>query len=149
MKRTLAYTLLFVASVLKLYGQAITVTGVVTSADDNQPLPGVTIIVKGTTVGVTTNIDGQYSIEVPFPQSVLVYSYIGMQPQEIEVAGQAIINAALAPEAYEMEEAVVTALNIRRQTKALGYAQSSFSAEEIGKSKNRSVLNSLQAGWPG
>lgn len=129
--------LFFVAS-----AQTILVTGTVTSSEDEQPLPGVTVVLKGTQTGTITDLDGVYSLEVPADTS-LVFSYVGMQTQEISVAGNHEINVVLIP-GIELKEIVVTALGIKRESKALGYSATSVASEELTESRDRSVLNSLQ-----
>src|SRR5690554_2889862 len=96
-----------------------------------EPLPGVTILVQGTTQGVVTDMVGQYNISVPNAQSVLVYSFVGMESQEIDVNGRSVINVDLVPSSIGVDEVVVTALGISRQRKTLGYAVSEVEGEEL------------------
>ena len=84
--------------------QTITITGNVTSSSDGQGLPGVNIRVKGTGIGMITNIQGNYSIEVPGNDAVLVFSYIGYETQEVTVGTQRIIDMVLIESAQELEE---------------------------------------------
>ena len=86
--------------------QAQTVTGVMTDADTNEPLIGANVLVKGTTVGTITDIDGSYSIDLPEGATTLVFSYAGFADQEVDVAGQSVINVALSPGAL-LDEVVV------------------------------------------
>ena len=101
-----------------ILAQDIQISGNVTSADDGSSLPGVSVIVQGTSVGTATDVDGNYSITVP-PDAILVFSSVGMSTQEVAVAGQTVINVVLETEAVEMAEVVVTALGISREKKAL------------------------------
>ncbi len=121
-----------------------TISGTVISSEDSLGIPGVTVVVKNTDIGTTTNIEGFYSIDMPADQNTLVFSFVGMQSQEIILDGRSQINVALNPQAYELQEIVVTALGIKRERKALGYSATNILSDEITESRDRSVLNSLQ-----
>lgn len=106
-------------------------------------LPGVTIVVKGTTQGIITGADGSYSIgEVP-ANAVLVFSFVGMKSQEIKVDNHPNINIVLEEETIGINDVVVTALGIRRSEKALSYNVSQIKAEEIIQNKDVNFINSL------
>ena len=124
--------------------QDFVVSGTVTDSEDSLSIPGVAVFVRGTEKGTITNIDGYYSLEVPSDTNMLVFSFVGMQTQEVRVDGQRNINIILSPETFQLKEIVVTALGIRRDSKALGYSATSVNSEEITRSRNRSILNSLQ-----
>jgi len=123
--------------------QGIVVTGKVISSVDNRLLPGATIVVKGTTVGVVTNEDGQFGITVPDAKSTLVISFIGMQSQEVALNGRSAINVTLVPITVEVGEVVITALGIKREEKSLGYSVGKVSGEELTRVVQENVLNSL------
>ena len=97
----------------------LTVKGKVTSGADDQPLPGVNVLAKGTFNGVITNSDGSYQITVP-SNTILVFSFIGFLPQEIPVLGKNSIDVTLTENITQMNEVVVTALNINRTKSSLG-----------------------------
>jgi iron complex outermembrane receptor protein len=101
---------LLTALVLALFSvfavQAQTVTGVMTDAETNEPLIGANVLVKGTTVGTITDIDGSYTIDLPEGATTLLFSYAGFAEQEVEIAGQSVINVALSPGAL-LDEVVV------------------------------------------
>ena len=121
------------------------VTGAVTSGSDNSALPGVSVLVKGTTNGTTTDSDGRYSIGVQDAGSVLVFSFIGFGTQEIVVGSQTVVNVSMAEDASELSEVVVTALGIPRETKTLVYATQSVKASELTEVRDaNNPLNSLQ-----
>lgn len=98
------------------------VTGIVTDALTNETLIGVTIQIKGTTLGTTTSIDGSFSIEVSKENAILVFSYLGYETREIPVTETVLLKIALTQVSTELESVVVTALGIKREEKALGYA---------------------------
>jgi hypothetical protein len=118
------------------------VRGVV-QGDDGELLPGVTILVQGTTTGVTTNIDGSYAINVPSAQSILVFSYVGMEQQVIPVDGRSVINVTMTSSAIGLDEVVVTALGISRERKSLGYSVSEVRGENIETVAQENIMNSL------
>lgn len=95
------------------------VSGNVTSLDDGFPLPGVTIILKGTTQGTSSDFDGNYSMNVP-AGGVLVFSYVGFKTTELAVNGRTTLNVAMETSAESLDEVVVTALGIKREEKSLG-----------------------------
>jgi TonB-linked SusC/RagA family outer membrane protein len=120
-----------------------TVTGVVTRSEDSSPLPGVTVLLKGTTVGTLTDLDGKYSLAVPNDQSVLQFSFIGYSAQEITVGSNSTLNVTMGESAQMMSEVVVTALGIKRESKALGYSVTNVNTEEMLNSKSINVMESL------
>ncbi len=124
-----------------IYAQDLNVTGTVTSSEDGQPIPGVSVVQKGSTNGTITNLDGVYNITVP-QGAVIIYSFVGMTSQEAQ-ANSSTINIALQPDVIGMDEVVVTALGISRDKKALGYTVSEVKSEEISTVKDVNVMNSL------
>ncbi len=122
--------------------QSKQISGTVTSADDGLGMPGVSVVVKGTTIGASTNIDGYYSLEAS-ASDVLVFSFVGMVPQEITVGSQTVINVVMETESIGMDEVVVTALGITKEKKAIGYSIQSVKGEELTKVKESNISNSL------
>uniref|UniRef100_UPI00321641E3 SusC/RagA family TonB-linked outer membrane protein n=1 Tax=uncultured Draconibacterium sp. TaxID=1573823 RepID=UPI00321641E3 len=108
------------------------VTGTVID-EDGAGIPGVSIIQKGTSNGVITNLDGNYSLSVP-SDAVLVFSFVGMTTVEEQVGSRTVIDITLKTDAVGIDEVVVTALGIKREKKALGYSMSSIKADELVKS---------------
>lgn len=106
MKKQYLLLLLFGVFLGRLAAQDINVTGTIVSADDNSPLPGVTILVKGTTHGTTSDLNGKYTIAAPVG-GTLVYSFVGMQTQEIPVEGRKVINVKLSDQDIALGELVV------------------------------------------
>ena len=144
MKKRILRTLffgLFSLLTVAVYAQ-VSVRGTVKS-DAGELLPGVSIIVKGTSNGVITNIDGNYTISVPNAQSVLVFSFVGMQPQEVPVDGRSAVDVTLVTTTIGVDEVVVTALGISREKKSLGYSVGEVQGEEMTRVAQENVLNSL------
>jgi TonB-linked SusC/RagA family outer membrane protein len=115
-----------------------TVTGTVKGSSDNLPLAGVTVLVKGTAIGTATGIDGKFSIQVPNNQAILQFSFIGFTTQEVLLGTQTVVNITLAEALTQMNEVVVTALGIKRESKSLGYAATSVNTEQMVTSSTNS-----------
>ena len=125
-----------------VYGQQVTVTGNVTSSEDGLPIPGVTVLERGTSNGTTTDLDGNYSITVP-SDATLAFSFIGMQTQEVALAGRTRLDVILNVSVWAMDEVVVTSLGISREKKSLGYAVTEVSGDDISLVKDHNPANSL------
>lgn len=125
------------------------VSGKVTSQDDGVGLPGVNVVVKGTTNGAVTDADGAYKLSVPTTGGTLVFSFIGMVTQEIEVGERSVIDVSMASDAATLQEVVVTGLGIAKEKKALGYAMSSVGSEQISARPMNDVSRVLQGKIPG
>ena len=120
---------------LLMTGQVLaqrTVSGKVTD-DTGEGLPGVNVVIKGTTTGVTSDLDGNYSISVPDDNAVLVYSSVGMVTQEVSVNARSVIDLGMDFDTTELQEVVVTAFGVEKSVKALGYAVSTINNDEITK----------------
>ena len=145
------FSLLMVLLLSCLWQQAAaqnrTVSGRVTERASGQGLPGVTVIVKGQpTIGTSTNADGAYTLSVPTTASTLVFSFIGYTSVEQAIGSGASINAALATDAKQLGEVVVTgALGIQRQAQEVGYATATLDTKEILQSRPTNVVNGLTA----
>lgn len=122
-------TLLLVFFVQFTFAQEKSITGTVTD-ESGLPLPGVNIVVKGTTNGAQTDFDGNYSITANTGET-LVFSYVGLKTQEVVVGDSNTINVTLTEDASQLEEVVITAQGIKREKKALGYAVSTVKSEKI------------------
>ncbi len=107
------------------------ITGKVTSAEDGLPIPGVSVVVKGTTIGIITNVDGEYQLSVPTDAATLIYSFVGMETQEVELTSETVYNIVMQPELVGLNEVVVTAMGIKRDKKALGYSVTEFNSQDL------------------
>ncbi len=137
------------ALVFTLWAQERTVTGRVTSTEDGSPLPGVNVVVKGTTTGTVTDADGRYSISVPSANSQLVFSFIGLQSQEITVGERTVVDVSLALDVTQLSEVVITSQGIAREKKALGYAVTSVGSDQIAARPIGDLARVLQGKIPG
>lgn len=123
------------------------ITGIVTDAETGNPIPGASVFLKEySTIGTTTDIDGNYILRnVPADAEVIVFSFVGMVTQEVSIQGRSKIDVALEPSIEEMEEVVVTALGITKEKKALGYSAQGVGGEELAKTGESNVIQSLSA----
>ena len=123
--------------------QEITVTGRVVDAGTGEPLPGVTVMLRGTTIGVITDIDGNYSMSNVPPNSVLVFSFVGMRTREVQVDDRTVINVELDAEAVFLEEVVAIGYGTRLREELTG-AVSTVSSAQLQSSTNSNVIGRLQ-----
>jgi len=143
MKRILSAFVIFLLAGAPAFAQ--TVSGRVTTSADGTALPGVSVLVKGTTTGLTTDSDGRYSVAVPDESSILVFSFIGFITQEITVGSRSTIDVVMQDDATQLSEVVVTALGIPRETKTLVYATQTVKPSTLVEVRDaNNVLNSLQ-----
>jgi TonB-linked SusC/RagA family outer membrane protein len=122
--------------------QGISVTGVVTD-ETGESLPDVHISVKGGSTVAVSDLDGKYAISVPGRETVLIFSYIGYLSREIAVGERTVINVTLSENISMIGEITVTALGLRREKKALGYAVQDVRGETVAQSKELDVVNAL------
>jgi len=124
--------------------QKLKITGTVTD-ETGEPLPGVNVFEKdNVTNGTITSIDGTYTIELDNPEAIIVYSFIGFDAQQLNAAGRSEINVTLVSETTGLDEVVVTALGIKREKKALGYAVQDVKSEALTQAGNPDLVSSLQ-----
>ncbi len=126
------------------FSQDRTVTGQIVSSQDNQGLSGVSVQVKGTTRGTTTDANGRYSLSVPAANSTLVFSFTGFQPKEVKVGTQSVISASLQPGANALGDVVVIGYGTRRKSDLTG-AVGSVKAAQL-QERPAASLNQALAG---
>ena len=135
-------TLLLALVVQITFAQELqTVSGTVTD-ESGMPLPGVNVLIKGTTRGVQTDFDGNYAIEASNGE-VLVFSYLGMKTTEFTFQDSPRIDVVMAADAAQLEEVVVTALGIKREEKSLPYASQTVNAEELNITEDTNIKTAL------
>lgn len=125
-----------------LFAQEIAISGVVTSSEDGLPIPGVSVVQKGTSNGTITDFDGKYQLKVP-TGSVVVFSFIGMKTQELTIGAAGVFNVNLEAETTGLDEVVVTALGISREKKTLGYAMQEIKGAALVDARESNIANSL------
>lgn len=141
MKRLTYLLLCLCVSIGVVTAQTTRVTGTIISAEDNEPVIGASVMVKGAAIGTVTNLEGTFSLEVPSNAKVLVVSYVGMVTQEVPV--REVINVMLQTDTQTLDEVVVTAMGLSREKKSLGYAVQEVNSEELTQAGQMSVTGSL------
>jgi TonB-linked SusC/RagA family outer membrane protein len=127
-----------------IFAQQRTVTGTVTSGDDGLALPGVSVVVTGTTNGTITDINGKYSISVSTDAKSLTFSFIGMESQEIALeASRNVYDVIMIPAVFGVDEVVVTALGIEKKSRGLTYSTQQVKGDELTRTKDVNMINSL------
>lgn len=134
-------TILVVFFVQISFAQSLTVTGVVKSNADNLPLPGVSVLIKGTDKGSVTDFDGKFEIKAS-KGAILVFSYVGFTTEEIKVSSNTVNVSLNAGES--LDEVVITALGIKKERKSLGYAVQAVKADVLLEGNQSSMVNGLQ-----
>ena len=132
---------LLLAGLTIVQAQTVRITGTVTSSEDGMPMPGVSVVVKGTTIGATTDVDGKYDLAVPANAQTLTFSFVGYETQDIAVAGRSVIDVVMKPESKQIEEVMVVAYGTATKSSFTGSA-GTVKTEEIQK---RQVSNISQA----
>ncbi|MCG8305752.1 MAG: TonB-dependent receptor, partial [Cytophagales bacterium] len=122
--------------------QEITITGKVTSSEDGSPLPGVNIIIKGTTQGSSTDMEGNYALQVPDENAVLIFSYLGYLTEEIAVGTKSVIDVAVVPDIQTLGEIVVVGYGTQEKVTLTG-AVAHIKGTEMLKTKNENPQNML------
>jgi TonB-linked SusC/RagA family outer membrane protein len=141
-KPILALILLFL-TIGQANAQAVQISGVVTAASDGQPLPGVSITVKGSAAGAQTDVQGKFTINANV-NDILRISYIGFTAQEVPVTNNGTpLHITLQDAPNSLNEVVVTALNISRDKKSLGYAVQGLKSKDISEAKETNLVNAL------
>uniref|UniRef100_UPI0032171956 SusC/RagA family TonB-linked outer membrane protein n=1 Tax=uncultured Draconibacterium sp. TaxID=1573823 RepID=UPI0032171956 len=126
----------------EMTGQQKSITGKV-SDENGEPLPGVTVLIKGTTNGTLTNFDGEYTI-LNLPESAtLQFSFVGMKSQEVNVGSQTIINITMLADAVGIDEVVVTAMGIKRQKREIGYSTQKVTGKDAVLASAPNIVSSL------
>jgi TonB-linked SusC/RagA family outer membrane protein len=135
--------------VLSAWAQERVITGRVTSVEDGSSLPGVNVVVKGTTNGSVTDADGKYSLSIPASGASLVFSFIGLKTTEIPVGERSVVDVQLGLDVTQLSEIVVTAQGIEREQKSLGFAQTTISSAALANKPESDVGRMLQGKTPG
>ena len=142
MPKVILMLMTFLALTTTLWAQN-RVNGTVTNAADKLPLAGVSVVVKGSTTGTSTDGSGNYSLSAP-NGATLVFSFIGYGSKEISVGNQTRIDISLSESAEALNEVVVTALGIKKEAKKLGYATATINADALTENRTPNFMNSLQ-----
>jgi TonB-linked SusC/RagA family outer membrane protein len=122
-----------------------TITGKVTSADDGSGIPGVTVLIKGTSTGVLTDLDGKFSLSVPKTATDLQFSFVGMKPKEVALTAENNYDVVMETSAQQIEGVVVTAFGITRQAREIGVSTAKVADKELTRAGASNVMNGMTA----
>lgn len=145
----LCFTAVFTLASSELWAQERTVSGRVTSSEDGTPLPGVNVILKGTTTGTATDADGRYTISIPASGGTLAFSFIGLKSQEVEVGTRSSVDVGMEQEVTQFNEVVITAGGLVVQKRELGNMATTVKATDITQGKSQNAVAGLQGKVPG
>ncbi|MBT33152.1 MAG: SusC/RagA family TonB-linked outer membrane protein [Thalassobius sp.] len=123
------------------YSQDRTIEGSITS--EGEPLPGVNVLIKGTSQGTISDVDGKYSISASSGEDVIIFSFIGFETQEVAIGSQSKIDVSLVESSQQLSEVLVTALGVKREEKSLGYAVQKIEGDAVGQTSESNIVNSL------
>ncbi|MDG3582423.1 SusC/RagA family TonB-linked outer membrane protein [Galbibacter pacificus] len=126
-----------------LLAQNKTITGTITDVSDGMPLPGATVVVKGTNVGTSTDFDGNFSLDNVPNDGALIISMIGYTTTEFNISGKTTLNVSLSIDAQQLDEVVVTSLGLTRERKSLGYSVTELDGGSVSLVKESNVASSL------
>lgn len=144
MKKNLLLVAWLVMYAFVSMAQNRTITGTVTDKIDGQPIPGVTVQVKGTVLGTQTNADGKYSISIPSGTKSIVFQYVGYVTREVTVGSGSVYNIAMDQDTRQLGEVVVTALGVNREKKSLGYSATRVASDEVNRAAPVNIMGGLQ-----
>lgn len=144
MKKLFMLIMISVVIGMAVYGQTVQITGVVTSAEEGMTIPGVAVVAEGTTIGVSTNIDGEYSITVPASVETLVFSFLGMATQEVEIGGRTLINVAMEPDLLKVDEVVVIGYGTAKRVGTVVGSVAKVNSEQLMDKASPNVFDALQ-----
>jgi TonB-dependent SusC/RagA subfamily outer membrane receptor len=124
--------------------QERSISGKVTAEEDGSPLPGVNVVLKGSTTGTVTDAEGIYKLNVPTEGGTLVFSFIGLKTQEILVGERSVVDLQMGMDIQQLGEVVVTAAGIEREKKSLGYRLENVSGSKLQQVSEADPLRALQ-----
>ncbi len=144
MKKALLWSLLWLCGIGSALAQDRRVTGKVSASDDNSPLPGVSVLLKGSNTGASTDASGSYSIAVPAAGGTLVFSSVGFATQNVEIGSKTVVNVTLATDARQLSEVVVTGVGVATSKTKLGIAVESILSRDLPPAPSSSIDQALQ-----
>jgi TonB-linked SusC/RagA family outer membrane protein len=143
MKPRLIFVLLMMFCAATVFGQTRRISGIVLSKADKQPLPAVTVMVKGTQTGTTTGSDGRFTLDVRPGSTALEFSSIGYSKLEVPITSANTYEVEMEVDVMKIDEVVVTALGISREKKTLGYAVQDVNSAELTEARDNNIINTL------
>jgi TonB-linked SusC/RagA family outer membrane protein len=120
-----------------------TISGRITSGEDSSPIPGVNVILKGTSIGTISDADGRYSVNVSGTSPILVFSFVGYTTQEVTIEGRTSVDVVLPTDANQLSEVVVTALGIEKDKSKVGYSVQEVKGSDLIRAREPNPINNL------
>ncbi len=139
----LSFMLMFAFAFSDSWAQERTVSGKVTSIEDGSTLPGVNVVLKGTTSGTVTDIDGNFKLAVPSEGGSLVFSFIGLATEEVAIGARSVIDIQMSPDVKQLSEVIVTAVGLEANKASIGYSVQNVAADEVRQAQETNVVNAL------
>jgi TonB-linked SusC/RagA family outer membrane protein len=137
------FVYMFMVATISLHAQERTISGRVTSVEDGSALPGVNVVVKGTTTGAFTDSNGNYRLAFSGSGTTLVFTFIGLKTTEVEIGSQTTIDVQMAEEVSQLNEVVITALGIERNRNELAYSAQQINGSDVSSNRSVNFVNSL------
>ena len=144
-KHLLLTFILCLAALGNVLAQERTITGRITSAEDGSPLPGVNVVVSGTSIGTISDTNGKYSLKVPSGSAELNFTFVGMKPLTVTIGASNVVDVSMETSQEMLEEVVVTALGIKREAKAIGYSTQELGTSELSAVREMNLTSLLTA----
>ncbi len=142
MKKIALLLAIFAIGLSSLFAQTKEISGTVTSADDGSSIPGVSVVVKGTTLGTVTDLDGEFNLKVPEDAQTLIFSFVGMQTQEAEIGNSNVVDVSLLPDVIGVDEVIVVAYGQQKRSEVTG-SVATVRSEKLEKIQASNVLKGL------
>lgn len=150
MKRVALFMVfLFCIGTLTVWAQTRTISGKVSSASDGLPIPGVTVVPKGTTLGTITNVDGEYQLTVPANISSIIFSFVGMRTAEVAIGNQNVVNTVMTEDVFGIDEVVVSGVASETPRKKLAVSVGRVGERELKQVPASSASSALQGKMAG
>ena len=146
MKQNLLFiAMLFGLSAHLAFAQERTISGKVISAEDGLSLPGVNVVLKGTTTGTITDVEGNYKLTLTEQGGTLIFSFVGLLNQEIVIGSKSVIDVQLESDVSELSEVVITAVGLETNRASLGYSVTNLSGDDVINARETNIINSLSS----
>ncbi len=126
-----------------VFAQTRDLSGVVTSGEDGSSIPGASVVVKGTTIGTVTNINGQFNLKVPQDAKAITISFVGMASADVQLTGSNNYDVKLKAESFAVDQVIVTAMGIKRKPKEMGVATATVDNADLTQAGAANVMNGL------
>jgi TonB-dependent starch-binding outer membrane protein SusC len=136
-------TIFVLAVALFAFGQERKISGKVTSTEDGTPLPGVSVVLKGTATGTVTDADGVYALSIPANGGSLTFSFIGLRSQEVAIGERSVVDISLSLDVTQLSEVIVTGTGVATEKKKIAFAVESITSDKLPQAPTASIDQAL------